>query len=332
MNSPEEDIKRLTGCPGKLVMLAIFGSHLYGTDTPESDSDVKGVYLPTAAQILAGNIPRSYSYNSKQGHVEGQKNGANDVDIEIYSLHYFFELLTKGETVAIDMIHIKPRQCMIATQIWRRIHDNRHMAYSKNMSAFVGYARKQAAKYGIKGSRLDDVARVVEFLRKEENESRMRDVWEALPTGEHIHKLDPDVRTPHRIYQVIGKRFLETVKTSEVLRSLEIILKEYGHRAQAAKENKGIDWKAVSHAMRAALQMEEILTLKDLSFPLADADLLRDVKNGTQDYTTLVAPALENMMDRVEKLSAASDLPAQVDRAFWNNMLVEFAYDAVIGS
>ena len=35
-----------------LIVEMRFGSHLYGTDTATSDLDLKGVYLPSAREIL----------------------------------------------------------------------------------------------------------------------------------------------------------------------------------------------------------------------------------------------------------------------------------------
>ena len=73
-------------------------------------------------------------------------------------------------------------------------------------------------------------------------------------------------------------------------------LKEYGERARLAKENKNIDFKALSHAIRAALQVKEILTTQNLIYPLKDAKLLLDVKLGKLDYLTEVNPLLERVI------------------------------------
>ena len=81
-----------------------FGSHLYGTATPDSDLDYKGVFLPTKEQIYLGNIPKSNSHSTKQTSIEGVKNSNDDVDTEIYSLHYFIKLACEGQTVALDML------------------------------------------------------------------------------------------------------------------------------------------------------------------------------------------------------------------------------------
>ena len=37
-----------------VIMKTVFGSHLYGLSTPESDMDFKGVFVPTAREIILG--------------------------------------------------------------------------------------------------------------------------------------------------------------------------------------------------------------------------------------------------------------------------------------
>jgi len=42
-----------------LIVKMAFGSHLYGTSTPESVLDYKGVFLPSKEQVLLGQIHRT---------------------------------------------------------------------------------------------------------------------------------------------------------------------------------------------------------------------------------------------------------------------------------
>ena len=44
----------------QIICLMKFGSHLYGTNTTDSDTDYKGVYMPTKRQILLGKCPKQY--------------------------------------------------------------------------------------------------------------------------------------------------------------------------------------------------------------------------------------------------------------------------------
>lgn len=148
----------------KIIVKMIFGSHLYGTSTPNSDMDYKGIFLPTKEQVYLGKIPKSYSNARKKD--EGEKNTADDVDTEIYSLHYFLKLACEGQTVAMDMLHAPNEMIVEKSWIWDSIVENREKFYTKNLKAFVGYARKQASRYGIRSGRLGNLREVIKVLEK----------------------------------------------------------------------------------------------------------------------------------------------------------------------
>lgn len=309
-----------------LIVLMKFGSHLYGTDDNLSDTDYKGIYLPTKKQILLGEIPRSVSWSSKTNNAV--KNSSDDVEYQVFSLHYFLELAMKGETVAIDMLHAPHRweeSVPSRRSIWHLLQVNRAKFYTKSMTAFVGYCRKQAAKYGIKGSRIDAAERVLNtikdwFTEAELSINKLSDVWVSLPRGEHIHDDEVD-KNNLRIYQVCGKKFQETVRLSYIVNVLQDFLNQYGHRARLAQQNKGVDWKAMSHACRAAYQVIGILVGAGISYPLAVADLLKEIKQGKVEYEQ-VSNILEFQMDVIENLVKESTLPEKVDRKWWEDWLV----------
>jgi predicted nucleotidyltransferase len=79
-----------------------FGSHLYGTNTPLSDIDIKSVYIPSADDIVLQKVKGSISV--KRNKLIGEKNFAGEIDEEIYSLQKFFQLVSEGQTVALDLL------------------------------------------------------------------------------------------------------------------------------------------------------------------------------------------------------------------------------------
>jgi hypothetical protein len=304
-----------------LIVLMKFGSHLYGTDNNLSDTDYKGIFLPTKEQILLGKIPKSVSWSSKTNNET--KNSPDDVEYQVFSLHYFLELAMKGETVAIDMLHAPHRweeSVPSRRSIWHLLQVNRARFYTKSMTAFVGYCRKQAAKYGIKGSRIDAAEKVKRYLDQVPTQYRIKDLWDILPRGEHIHDDEVD-KNGLRIYQVCGKKFQETCGVRYVHDVLDNFLNQYGHRARLAQKNEGVDWKAMSHACRAAYQVLGILNGTGIIYPLPIADMLKDIKQGKMDYQ-FVSEILEFQMETIEILVETSDLPEQVDRKWWENWLV----------
>jgi hypothetical protein len=303
----------------KIIVKIQVGSHLYGTATSQSDLDYKGVFLPSKKAILLGRIPKSYTRSTSD---DKAKNTAQDIDIELYSLHYFIQLACEGQTVALDMLHAPDAMIVESSEIWNAIVKERQRFYTKSLQSFVRYARRQASKYGVKGARLHAVNTVLEVLKAEEPSQKLQTIWQKLPRMEYCSKAGSD---PHGIpqYQVCGKLFQATASIDYVIPILEKFSHEYGRRAQLAAENKNIDWKAISHALRVAFQVKELLTASTITFPLKEAAFLIEVKEGKLDYVTEVAPILDTLMDEVESLIAKSQFPEHVDTTYWDQFLCE---------
>jgi hypothetical protein len=309
-----------------------FGSHLYGTDTPESDHDFKGVFLPEFESLILGE--KTKSINTNTNATDG-KNTSQDVDREFYSLHYFLKLALEGQTVALDMLHAPQSAILKSSHLWDVLVEQRSRFYTKNLKAFVGYARRQAAKYGIKGSRLAEVRMVATFLEKSlirlkwNNDLRLRDVWDWLPKGDHLYfhsgASEKQDSMSLRMYEVVGKKFQETARVDYVLPILVRFITEYGVRAQKAEQNEGVDWKALSHALRAAYQVKELFVDGTMTMPRPEAGILLAVKQGRLAFKSVQAE-LEQTMSEVEALAERSELPEKADHKFAKHFLL-YAYD-----
>lgn len=303
-----------------------FGSHLYGTNSETSDTDIKGIFMPTKKEILLGRIPKSIVTTTKK--VDDVKNTSEDVDVEMFSLHYFIKLACEGQTVALDMLHAPlilnyyNPYCTIVVSLLR----NRDRFYTKNLNAFVGYCRKQASKYGVKGSRLADAKKVLDkfymVFCMGNPRNKLSVYWDELPEGEHISKYY-DEDTKLNMYEVCGRKIQETASIEYAYDIVKRFYDNYGERAKKAEKNEGIDWKAVSHAVRVAYEMIEIFEDGKITFPLKTAEYIKQVKYGKLDYLTEVAPTLDKLMERVEHLSSISTYPEKVDREFWDNWLYD---------
>jgi len=145
-----------------LLVKMKFGSHIYGTNTPESDTDYKAIYLPSGDDIVMQRVKGSKNNNTKKD--ERAKNTADDIDIEIFSLDKYIKLLLEGQTVAIDMLFTPEEFILQTSPEWKHIQDNKDKFLHSGILSFVGYCRTQANKYGIKGSRMAAVRKVREHF------------------------------------------------------------------------------------------------------------------------------------------------------------------------
>ncbi len=314
----------------KTIVKAYFGSHLYGTSTPESDVDFKEIYVPHARDILTGNVKEHMSKNTNN---TSSKNTKDDVDHELYSLKYFFKLAADGETVALDMLHTPPSLVVKSDlpDVWKYIQDNRSRFYTTNMKSYLGYVRKQASKYGVKGSRLA----VLRQALKRSNEwgqyfdngavIRLSHMKNVLPVGEFASWVETENEKTGKqtFYSLLDRKFQDTLTNKEFNAILVKLEENYGERARKAEANEGIDWKALSHACRGGLQLLEIYKTGDLVYPLQDAPFILDVKLGKHTFKT-VQEFLEDIVDQVEQASeqaAKNGMQQKVDMSFWDDFL-----------
>ncbi|EOQ0334250.1 nucleotidyltransferase domain-containing protein [Escherichia coli] len=314
----------------KTIVKAYFGSHLYGTSTPESDVDFKEIYVPHARDILTGNVKEHMSKNTNN---TSSKNTKDDVDHELYSLKYFFKLAADGETVALDMLHTPPSLVVKSDlpDVWKYIQDNRSRFYTTNMKSYLGYVRKQASKYGVKGSRLA----VLRQALKRSNEwgqyfdngavIRLSHMKNVLPIGEFASWIETENEKTGKqtFYNLLDRKFQDTLTNKEFNAILVKLEENYGERARKAEANEGIDWKALSHACRGGLQLLEIYKTGDLVYPLKDAPFILDVKLGKHTFKT-VQEFLEDIVDQVEhaaEQAAKNGMQQKVDMSFWDDFL-----------
>ncbi|MGL4521336.1 MAG: DNA polymerase beta superfamily protein [Bacilli bacterium] len=303
----------------KTVFKGVHGSHLYGLNTPESDMDYKSVFIPPMRDLLRGNVKSTIEKSTSD---KFHKNDVDDVDNTWISLRKFLHLACEGETFVLDMLHTTPEHTIQSSPVWEYIQRNRSMFYSTDMSAYMGYVMKQASKYGVKGSRLAALRQVVDVLSSlpdEAFEMRMLHITHLLPKNEFCYWENSE-KDNMTYYLLMGRKYMQTIKVKEFSTAVEKLWNEYGERARKAEANEGIDWKALSHAMRGGYQLQEIFKTGDLVYPLKDRETILKVKLGQLPFKD-VQELLNDVVNDVESLIAVAKrngFQSTPDLEFWD--------------
>ena len=324
----------------KPVVRMKFGSHLYGTDTPLSDLDYKSIFVPDGRGIVLQRVKHTVS--TKRPKAMGEKNFAGEVDEEGYALHRFFQLAAEGQTVSLDMLFAHDAVILEQSECWREIIANRPRLLTKKSAAFVGYCRTQANKYGIKGSRVAAAKAAAEMFASAVLElggqSRIAEIAPMLEAfvkdREHsalvelsaVGRGEEDMLTH---FECCNKKVPYTNSLKSAADLYARIYDEYGHRARKAETNEGIDWKALSHAVRVAHEALELLDTGHITFPLPNAAHILKIKQGALTYDA-VAGEIEELLVAVEKASERSLLPDLPDMAFIDDMVERYYRQAVM--
>jgi predicted nucleotidyltransferase len=117
-----------------IIFESIVGSVAYGTNTPNSDVDIRGIF----------RLPKE-SYMSLVAPIQEVSN--NTQDIKYYELRKFLDLAKDCNPNIIELLYL-PEECVkIKTPIMQKLIDNRSMFITKKAyHTFSGYAFAQIGK------------------------------------------------------------------------------------------------------------------------------------------------------------------------------------------
>lgn len=327
----------------KILIKAVAGSHLFGTNGPQSDHDYKGVFLPSAEQIILG----SYSDTIRQSTGNGiDRNTKDDVDCELYSLRKFLIMVENGDTAALELLFTPESHILIKDPIWDEIISIRHMLISKKINSLIGYIRQQSNKYGIKGSRMGELNNALKVLKEAEKKHefsnpKLKHSWDELVRNlkgyEHVHLIALPIDKRQNIttpaFDILDSKFSCDTPFSVCVKSLSDKYKAYGQRAREAKNNNGIDWKAISHCLRCGIQAIELMTSNHITLPHTqpNREYLLKVKQGEFKYSE-VEPQIEAILESVELAAKNSNLVERLDRKYLDSILLKYYKQEIVSS
>lgn len=338
----EEALERewniLTKHENRIIFRTLFGSHLYGTDTQDSDRDYKSIFLPKSRDLVLQRASKHIELNTKAD--SNKKNTTMDVDDEAFSLQEYLKLLCDGQTVALDMLFAPNNMLEYSSDIFKEIKKNKDKILHKGLSAFVGYTKAQAAKYGVKGFRVralkDTVELFEQFLSQFPQSSHEKlevlhgVLEEFVKTREHVAIISiiGGNGKPELALEICSRKFPFHNSIGYVLDCIKKIYENYGQRALMAEKNEGIDWKALSHAVRVAREAEELLLTGNITFPRPEKDLLLKIKKGEMDYKD-VSALIEEGLVRVKQAQEKSNLRESPDREWIDDFVYRVYLDRI---
>jgi len=274
------------------IFEGVTGSRLYGTATPDSDYDSRGVCIPPL-EVLLDPFMRFNVKDSFDGE-----------DRSIYDLGNFLKLCSDNNPNVLEMLFVPDSFVMYKTKTWDKIISNRDLFLSKNIKhRFLGYAFSQLE--AIKRHREwfisppDHKPTREEFgltqtpLVSEANIQNMMGVPNELFKEKHYEELQRE-----RKYREVKKKWDNYIqwKTNR------------NPKRKASEEAIGFDGKYASHLFRLMSEGKELLLTGNITFPLPNAEWLLSIKNGFYQYEEILEMA-KSMESEFETWYNESPLP-----------------------
>ena len=124
-----------------IILLGLGGSHAYGTSTPASDLDVRGIALNSKREILTKANFEQFTETV--------------TDTTIYSFNKILGLLSNCNPNTIEMLGLKPEHYLYLSPIGMKLLENKKLFLSKKAAySFGGYATAQLRRLDNKSARL----------------------------------------------------------------------------------------------------------------------------------------------------------------------------------
>lgn len=322
----------------KIIFETRVGSHLYGTNRPESDQDFMGIFMPSTADILGlQNPPSEWSANEKLS--TGDRNTVGDTDRKYYSLRQFFCLLSEGQPGQLEMLFSNRPNWITPSRPkadeWSKILKNRELFVSKgSIMPFIGFAKAQAYKATVKGDNLNLLRDMILHLSRH---NRFSTLGEALLNGEVSALMYDNTRGSVKLkyvtseggvpsIEIAGREYEFTQQVRYVLQKLKKIEEKYGTRAEAAAE-VGYDFKSLMHAYRLLFEAKMLLTEGELRFPLPSDTVafLKKIRAG--EYEADYFDEIENMLTNLREIKEKSSLPYKADHSKIESLCQEMMYE-----
>jgi len=324
----------------RVVYVTLSGSKLYGTDDEKSDTDYKGVFIPSTDDLILGKAPKSISFTTGQNN---SKNGVDDIDFTLHSIVDFFNHLKKSETGSMDLLFSMFRSKTIVFEdesFTDEIKKNYKFFLNTNMKSFIGYAVGQTKKFGIKGERYNELDTFVKYLESfpknpelSENEIKLSEIFQSLKIEVEKYNYikfvmaagpkNNGVQEDIEYISVLGKLFHGNVTIEYFKERVFKLYNQFGNRTKTvANTESKTDFKALSHALRVALEVQELLETKFIKFPLKDRKYLKDIKRGLEDPEE-VLNRVQDVLESVDHLLLTSDLPEKPNSKELDKLLLK---------
>lgn len=300
----------LKTCPNP-ILIGYGGSIAYGTSTPKSDVDIRGIFMNPLSEFI-GTRP-----DSEQFMPSGS-------DTTIYSIKKMFKLLFDCNPNTIELLGLKSEHYLYVDKIGERILDNRDVFLSQKAGyTFGNYAKAQLNRLVNKSGR----------AKSESGGNEARSISKALNHLKHnegINGFDAYVKEKDGPVCIAADGSFDI---NDFCRAAGEILNIHSDYCKSTRNDKAVKHdkieKHAMHLVRLYLMGIDILEGKGvITYRGSDLALLQDIRSGKFMESDGVTPnsAFNDMVallsDRFDYAWAHSPLPERPDAERVNDLMM----------
>lgn len=327
---------------GRIPILVVrHGSNLYGTATPESDEDMRMVFLPHPDEVLLGRVDFSLDSNRASRTL-----GHGDTDVAGFTLARFLMLLAKFDMNAIEILFAaEATACLYRHPLIDRLLADRERLIARGTTSAVGHARS------ILGSMAPDTDRyartfrdALDLLPADYDDLKVYKYPGLIDALVQIDRIDLVLRTSEgdqagtaiseavvragraagaTLFVRIRDRMVPSTATiGDLRRVLSRPLDKDRRDRRARQEHIDVSPKDLYHALRLLSQAVELCDTGRLTFPRPERQMLMALRRGELSGPEIAAVISETFEAALDREEMRGRYPDEADVAFRDALII----------
>jgi hypothetical protein len=275
------------------------GSHLFGTDTPESDLDLFGVFMPSEEMVFGFQRCEEVDLGTTHKDDTG-RNTADAVDRKLHEYRKFVRLALQNNPNILHVLFADPKNIVYQNEFGKRLLDNgEHFIHKGAHHRFVKYADSQRHKMRIKPDNYAKLIAGLEFLEHIDDDRVLGEFKDTPPftyggKGKHVRLGDLSLG--------VGT-FVKKAKQKIADR-----LSKATHRTKLFTKY-GFDTKFGSSLIQLLYEGIEIMETGWVQMPLACRQDVLDIKRGKYSVEEILSWS-DRLVEAARVAYETSPLPA----------------------
>lgn len=263
-----------------MILKIRVGSHLFGTDTEDSDLDLFGVFMPDPRMVYGFQVCNEVDL----GEVDKDDTGRNTkdaIDFKLHEYRKFVKLAMQNNPNILHVLFVNPANILFIEPFGRRLLDKADIFVHKGAHhRFVKYADSQRHKMRIKPLNYQELEIGLKILEGLDDHLVMADVMIELG------KYEPGLG--QGAFRDVGRG--KHVKCGDLsfergvfVKKARRMIRERLSRATSRHvlfTKHGFDTKFASNLIQLLKEGIELMETGRIQFPLAYADEILHIKHG----------------------------------------------------
>jgi predicted nucleotidyltransferase len=311
------------------ILEIVAGSYLYGTNSDTSDRDYVGIFLPSEEYILGFKKVEEVDFSVKDKNENG-KNTKHALDRKLYEFRKFITLAMSMNPNIVEILFVNNENIVSINEIGEELLSLRQCFVHKGLKQrFLGYAFSQKHKIVIKKDNYFDLIEAFEYLKKYDIGKTILEI--ALETNcPYFIKKRYDQATNINFIEIGDLNFNPATSVKRANAILQERLDKVGNRGELLTKH-GFDVKYGMHLVRLMLEGVELLKTGELKFPLKEAEMLKDIRNGKWKIENILNYSYE-LEKEIEDLEKYSKLPDKPNVKFLEEFTIKILRNKLIGA